>query len=64
MQHIVDLATKLPPTIRSLLKIAAKVFDPLGHLTLFTIDLRILFQDLCVAKIPWDKELEGSATIS
>ena len=47
------------PTKRSLLQIAAKVFDPLGCISLFTINRKALFQDLCVAKVAWDEPLEG-----
>ena len=52
-------AKSLIPTKRSLLQIAAKVFDPLGCISLFTINLKALFQDLCVAKVSWDEPLEG-----
>ncbi len=37
VQQIIDLAGILLPSKRSLLKIAAKVFDHLGHLSLFTL---------------------------
>ena len=53
-------AKTLPPTKRSLLKIAAKISDPLGHLSLFTLNLKILIQQLCIDKIPWDTELQGA----
>ena len=54
-----EFAKTIPATKRSLLKLAAKIFDPLGCLTVFTINLKILFQQLCVDKIGWDEELEG-----
>ena len=57
---IVEFAKTIPATKRSLLKLAAKIFDPLGCLTVFTINLKILFQQLCVDKISWDEELEGN----
>jgi len=50
-----------PPTKRSLLKVSAKVFDPLGLLSPFTIHAKILFQKLCSLKKDWDKTLEGEA---
>ena len=55
-----DLAKQarlLPPTRRSLLKISAKIFDPLGLLSPFSIKWKILFQILCNENISWDKEL-------
>ena len=49
----------MPVTKRSLLKVSAKVFDPLGFLSPFVIQLKCLFQDLCAEKIDWDQELQG-----
>ena len=58
--QVVQLARKLPPTKRSLLKLAVKIFDPLGCLCVYTINLKALFQQLCIDKIGWDVELEGN----
>ena len=57
---IVEFAKTIPATKRSLLKLAAKIFDPLGCLTVFTINLKILFQQLCVGKIGWDEEFQDN----
>ena len=57
-----DLTTqlsKLPASRRSLLKITASIFDPLGLLSPFVIRLKILFQTLCSQRIEWDCLLEG-----
>ena len=58
VKGIIELAENLPVTKRSLLKIAAKIFDPLGILSSFTINLKALFQELCVNKVGWDNELQ------
>ena len=58
-EKIVDLARKLPLTKRSVLKLLAKIFDPLGFLSVFTINLKILFQVLCTNKVDWEEELQG-----
>ncbi|KAL9978596.1 hypothetical protein ACROYT_G016131 [Oculina patagonica] len=52
-------AMSLPLNKRSVLKVTAKIFDPMGFLTPFTIGLKILFQELCVDKINWDEPLHG-----
>ena len=52
------MARKLPLTKRSVLKLSAKIFDPLGFLSVFTINLKILFQVLCTNKVDWDEELQ------
>ena len=57
-----DLTTqlsKVPASRRSLLKITASIFDPLGLLSPFIIRLKILFQTLCSQRIEWDCLLEG-----
>ena len=53
-EKINDLARKLPLTKRS-----AQIFDPLGFLSVFTINLKILFQVLCTNKVDWNEELRG-----
>ena len=57
--QVVQLTRELPPTKRSVLKLAAKIFDPLGCLSVYTINLKALFQQLCIEKIGWDVELQG-----
>ena len=44
--------------MRSILTIAAKIFDPLGLLGPFVIRLKIMFITLCMEKVDWDKVLE------
>ena len=56
---VLDYANKLPTTKRSVLKISAKIFDPLGVLSPFVIKLKSFFQQLCVEKVDWDKDLQG-----
>ena len=59
---LVDLsqhASLLPTTKRSLLKISATIFDPLGLLSPFTIQWKVLFQELCIECTNWDDQLKG-----
>ena len=59
LRNVLEVARTLPPTKRSVLKIAAKIFDPLGCLILFVVKLKIFFQELFEEKVPWDEEFEG-----
>ena len=63
LSKVIEFAASLPPTKRSLLKIAAKIFDPLGCLSVYTINLKILFQQLCFSKLSWDEELQGDTRV-
>ena len=54
-EKIIDLARNLPLTKKSVLKLSAKIFD----LSVFTINLKFLFQVLCTNKVDWDEELQG-----
>ena len=55
---LISFVNSLPPTKRSLLKVPAKMFDPLGFLSPITIEAKILFQQVCISKIEWDQSLE------
>jgi hypothetical protein len=40
------------------LKASAKIFDPIGILSPFTVNLKILFQLLCCDRVDWDEKLD------
>ena len=61
LQEMVEYAQSLPSTKRSVLKLSAKVFDPIGLVTPFTVNMKILFQSLCTDDVKWDDDLEGEA---
>ena len=50
-------ARSLPFSKRAVLRITAGIFDPLGFLSPFVINLKIMFQKLCVTKSHWDDPL-------
>lgn len=59
-KELIDYANTLEVTKRSLLKLSAKVSDPLGLLSPFTITMKCEFQSLCLEKLDCDIELQGS----
>lgn len=61
LTELMSYLSSLPDTKRSVLKLAAKVFDPMGLLTPFTINMKIFFQSLCTKGVDWEDKLEGKA---
>ena len=57
--ELIEYARSLLPSKRSLLRVTAKIFDPLGLLAPFVIRLKVLFQLLCINKRGWDDPLQG-----
>ena len=57
LSDLSEQAKLLPTTKRSFLKISAKIFDPLGLLSPFTIQWKVLFQVLCNERTDWDEQL-------
>ena len=56
---IAEFASQLEPTKRNVLKIAAKLFDPLGLISPALINFRLMLQELCVAKYDWDSPISA-----
>ena len=46
--------------MRSLLMLAPKIFDPLGCMSPFNINLKVLFQKFCLEQVGWDEYLQGA----
>ena len=57
--ELLQYTSKLPPTKRSVLKLSAKIFDPIGKLAPFTISMKCLFQRLYIDNLDLDAELSG-----
>ena len=56
-----NIAAKLPLTKRSVLSVVARLFDPLGLLSLIIVPMKVLFQELCVSKCGWDSPLNDTS---
>lgn len=59
LSELIEFASTLPVTKRSVLKLTSKIFDPIGLLSPFTIKMKSMFQELCKNKSGWDDELQG-----
>ena len=57
VQQIIDLAKRLKPSKRTVLKIIQKVYDPLGALSPYMITAKVLLQRLCKLSLSWDQLL-------
>jgi len=56
---LLQFAKDITPSKRALLRITAKIFDPLGFLSPFVIQLKVMFQQLCIDGKNWDAEITG-----
>ncbi|KAL5457182.1 hypothetical protein EMCRGX_G034427 [Ephydatia muelleri] len=59
LSNLYQAASELKPTKRNVIGLSARVYDPLGFLSPLTVCFKLLFQDICVAKLNWDDDLEG-----
>ena len=60
LTELYNYGRALPETKRSILKLSSKILDPIGVLTPFTVEMKVLFQELCQTKVEWDGKLEGN----
>ena len=58
------LEGKKMPTKRELLRTLMSIFDPLGLLSNFLIQLKILLQDVWRAELNWDEQISESGLVS
>ena len=56
---VVQRAVEWVATRRNVLRLLAGIFDPLGLISPILVELKILFQELCVAGLGWDDEFHG-----
>ena len=59
LNELMEFANSLLVNKHSILKLAAKIFDPLGLISPFVIQLKMLFQTLCIQQVNWDDPLSG-----
>ena len=54
---LAEMASQLPPIKRSVLKIIARIFDPLGLITPITTPVKVFLQKLSKQHLDWDEDL-------
>ena len=59
LSEMVERADNLPVTKRSVLKVLAGMYDPLGLVSPVLVSMKVLFQELCMRKVGWDEEFTG-----
>ena len=57
LDWLIQYARELPLTKRSVLKVAAKLYDPLGIISPVFLPVKLIFQELCKLKVDWDEPL-------
>lgn len=56
-EHLISVITGMRETKRSVLQASARIYDPLGFLSPYTVRVKILFQELWKANLDWDVAL-------
>ena len=56
---VATIAVGLEPTKRNVVATVGRFYDPLGFISPIVIRFKLLFQELCEAKVSWDLPLEG-----
>ena len=46
------------PTKRNILQVIASMYDPLGLINPVVVEMKILFQEICLTKVKWDDPLQ------
>ena len=59
--QLITLSDHLRPTKRNILKISARIFDPLGLLTPFTVRTKMLLKQLWIEGTGWDDPMTEDA---
>ena len=58
LNEILKDALNIQPTKRNILSVISTIYDPVGYLQLVTIQLKILFQEICKLKVDWNDIIE------
>ncbi|XP_055705739.1 uncharacterized protein LOC129803279 [Phlebotomus papatasi] len=53
------MVENLVPTKRNILRVVARIYDPLGLLASITINTKLILQNLWKNEVDWDTEVEG-----
>ena len=60
LSSLVQGAVSMKPTKRNIIGLSARFYDPLGFLSPVTVQFKMLFQDVCAARLNWDELLSGA----
>ncbi|KAL5516728.1 hypothetical protein EMCRGX_G002134 [Ephydatia muelleri] len=63
LSALLDSIADIMPTKRNIIGLSARVYDPLGLLSPITVCFKIMFQDICAARIGWDETLSEELLI-
>ena len=57
LKELLDGALCYAPTKRSILRVIAGIYDPIGFIQPLAVKFKILFQGICLANVGWDDNI-------
>ena len=58
LNDLYKVAVTMHPTKRNVIGLSARVYDPMGILSPWTVCFKLLFQNICAVRLDWDDQLE------
>ena len=59
LSTLLSVISEIKPTKRNIIGLSARIYDPLGFLSPVMIHFKMMFQDICAARLDWDETLTG-----
>ena len=59
LSTLLSIISETKPTKRNIIGLSARIYDPLGFLSPVMIHFKMMFQDMCAARLDWDENLAG-----
>ena len=60
VKSVISAADQIEPTKHNVISLVSRIYDPLGLISPVIVRFKVLFQELCQAKLDWDEPFTES----